>query len=316
MKNQILKLVLFIFVAAFVVSCQEDPLEDIISNDRQFLSFKIEGQVGPSIIKSIGEDSGTIELFALTDNVNLNNITPIFEVSEKGSVSPQEGEAVNFNNNDGSFTYQIVSESGKSRAWTVIINTYDSTLDGNWKVSSLIYDWHIGLNNDWGWGVFGPYDVATSSYDPANYAPEVLAKDFPNVAFEEDNTLEFRTLLINENGNPEGAFSFGAGADNTFSSFVLDPDHKGNVRDYSDRYRQMPEGNGVWEYNELGKVITLWEGNKNGPSVKGDVTVDAQGNITIAFNIWEDAFTWDHWDAESHIQNAYTIYYNFEEDNL
>ncbi|GAA3602354.1 hypothetical protein Q4Q39_13400 [Flavivirga amylovorans] len=315
MKNQILKLVLFIFVATSVISCQDDPLEGVVSNDRQFLSFKIDGQVGPAIIKPEGEGSGTIELFAFGEDIDLSSITPKFEVSEKATVSPQKGEAVNFDNG-GSHTFQIVSETGKIREWTVKISIYEPILDGEWKIRSFLYDWHIGLNNDWGWGVFGAYDVATSSYDPANYVPEVLAKDFPDAAFEEDNTIEFKTVLINEKGNPEGTFSYEAGDDNSFSSFVLNPDHQGNARDYSHRFRKMPKGNGVWEFNELGNVITLWEGNKNGPSVKGNVTVDAQGNISIAFDIWENSFTWDHWDAESHIQNAYTIYYNFELDNI
>ncbi|WP_303318592.1 hypothetical protein Q4Q34_04595 [Flavivirga abyssicola] len=314
MKNQILKLALFIFVTTFITSCQDDPLEDIVSNDRQFLSFKVEGQVGPTIIKPTKDSSGTVDLFVFGDDFDLSSITPEFEVSEKASVSPQKGETINFDTNDGSYTYKIVSESGKVREWTVNIKKYDPVLDGNWKVSSLLFDWQIGLNVDWGWGVFGTYDPATSSYDPANYVPEVLSKDFPDAAFEEDNTIELKTVLINEKGNAEGTFSSGAGEDNTFSSFVLDPDHKGEVRDYSHRFRKMPEGNGVWEFNELGKVITFWKGSKNGLGIKGNVTVDAQGNISINFNVWEDTFSWDHWDAESHIQSAYTIYYNFELD--
>jgi hypothetical protein len=311
MKYKILKTLVAVTIVFNIISCQEDPLDDAISNDRQVLSFNIDGQVGPAIIKSIDDSEGVIDVFVIENNIDLNNVKPLLEVSEFAQVSPASEEIIDFTKNGNSFVYEVISQSGKVRNWTVNLKPFISEIDGEWKVSSFIYDWQIGLNVDWGWGVFGTYDPATNSYDANNYQPVPLADDFPNAALEQDNELSIITTLVNENGNPEGTFDFSAGADIQYSTFILASDHEGNVRSYTNRFRKMPIGTGVWEYNVGGKTLTLWQGNKSGKQSVGRVLVAQSGDISITFDVWENMFTWDHWGAESHIQNAYTIYYNF-----
>lgn len=311
MKYKILKIP-FVFTIVFnIISCQEDPLNGIVSNDRQVLSLKVDGQVGPAIIKSIDDSEGVVDVFVIEKNIDFTNVKPFIEVSEFAQVSPASGESINFASNGNSFTYKVISQSGKERNWVVNLKPFISEIDGEWKVSSLIYDWQIGINTDWGWGVFGTYNISTNSYDPNNYKPIPLADDFPNAVFEEDNELELLTLLVNENGNPEGTFDFKPGLDNQYSTFILASDHNGNARSYTNRFRKLHIGTGVWEYNVGGKTLTLWQGNKSGKQSVGKVTVTQSGDISIAFDVWENVFTWDHWGAESHIQNAFTIYYNF-----
>ena len=133
----------------------------------------------------------------------------------------------------------------------------------------------------------------------------------PDASLEEDNILTFTTVEINENGNPEGTFSFDAGRDGEFAPFVVDPDRFGGSTNYAYRYRRIPEGDGVWEFNESGKVLTLWKGNKSGTRYDGTVTVDASGDIRISFDIWINEYTWDHFGAESHLENGLTLYYDF-----
>ncbi|WP_271765207.1 hypothetical protein [Aquimarina algiphila] len=309
-KNILKKIFLTIIVITITISCQEDPFEDTVSNDRQFLSFTIPGQVGPAVIRPTGDNEGTVEIFAVLSNVDLSNIIPVLSISEYAQVSPGNGDIVNFNNDDLSITYQVISASGKVRNWVVKITPYESAIEGKWNVDKILYDWQVGINQTWGYGVFGTYDEITG-YDPEAYVPEVFSKDFPNVAFEEDNTIEFITNQINENGNPEGTFSFGAGADNEFSSFILDPDRTGVARDYSARFRKIHQGDGVWEFNEGTKTLTLWKGSKAGAKTEGIVSTDDLGNIRIAYNTWEDDFPDDPNDGEAHIQTAITLYYHF-----
>lgn len=315
MKNLFLKLrqVSLTAIILVIISCERDPFDGIVSNDRQVLSFSLPGvqQVGPANIVSVGDNEGVIDVFVIMNGLDASSLTPSFEISEKATVTPKSGESVDFTTSDNSFVYTVVSESGVERKWKVNLKPFVSEIDGDWIVESLFFDWQIGIRTDWGWGVFGTYDVATNSYDPANYSPEVLSRDFPNAAFEEDNELTIITTLVNENGNPEGTFDFESGADGEYASFVLATDHNGNPRSYTDRYRKMPIGRGVWEYNIAGKKLTLWQGNKSGQQVDAAVTIDADGKMSLSFDNWIDEFTWDHWDAESHIQNSYTIYYNF-----
>lgn len=313
MKNVFLKLkkVSLISVILIIISCEKDPFDGIVSSDRQILSFSLPQQVGPANITSIKENEGVIDVFVIMSGLNTANLTPLLEISEKAEVSPKAGEAVDFSQNGNSFVYTVISESGEERNWTVNLKPFVSEIDGDWEINSLLFDWQIGIREDWGWGVFGVYNPATSSYDPMNYKPEVLSKDFPNALLEEDNEFNITTTLVNENGNPEGTFDYTAGSDGEYASFILAADHNGSPRNYTNRYRKMPIGKGVWEYNVGGKILTLWQGNKSGKQIDANVTIDTAGNISLAFDNWEDQFTWDHWDAESHIQNSYTLYYNF-----
>lgn len=315
MKNLFLKLrtVSLIGIILIIISCEKDPFDGIVSNDRQILSFSLPGvqQVGPANILSVNDNEGIVDVFVIMSGLDITKIKPAFEISEKANVSPQSGDIVDFSKEGNSFVYTVISESGQERSWRVNLKPFVSEIDGDWAIESLLFDWQIGIREDWGWGVFGTFDKGTNSYDPANYAPEVLSKDFPNALLEEDNEMSIVTTLVNESGNPEGEFNFSSGTDGEYASFVLASDHKGNPRNYANRYRKMPIGKGVWEYNVGGKILTLWQGNKSGKQIDASVTIDTAGNISLAFDNWEDQFTWDHWDAESHIQNSYTLYYNF-----
>ncbi len=304
------KILLLLFIASIVDSCVEDPFEDIISDDRQFLSFNMPGQVGPAMIKSIGDNEGTIEVFLNVSNIDLSSIVPTFDVSEYAQVSPQSGKAQDFSSNN--IGYQVISESGKIRNWTIKITPYESAIDGAWNVDKILYDWHIGLNQTWGYGVFGEYDEENMTYNPEQYQPEVFSNDFGNVAFEEDNTIEFMTTTINEDGNAEGTFSYKAGSDNTFASFILNPDHTGASRDYSARFRKIHRGDGVWEFNQGTRVLILWDKNKNGAKTEGVLSVDADGSISIAYDTWINEYSFDHFEAESHIQSAISMFYYFK----
>jgi len=304
-----------ILLVMVAIACKEDPLEDVVSNDRQFLTFKIPGQVGPAVIQSIGADSGVVNVFAIipSENLDLNSVQPDFVVSNSANATPAIGEAVSFQNEDRTAVYQVISESGQMRNWTVKILPYESTIEGVWKLkNALVYDWHIGIREDWGWGVFGAYDASTDSYDPANYVPELLSKDLPDAALETDNAIEFKTTRINENGNPEGTFSYSSGEDGKYASFILDPDRNGMATSYSKRYRQLPEGDGVWEFNESGKILKLWKKVKTGVETKAIVSVGDKGSIRLDFDIWIDEFTWDHWEAESHLESGLNLYYDLE----
>ena len=311
MKVQVSKIVIIGIVLLFA-GCKEDPFKELESNDRQFLAFKVPGQIGPARIRSGEDNTGRIEVFVIEGENDFTNIVPEFVVSVGADVTPIRGEAVNLIG-DSNQKYTVVSESGLAREWEIIVSPFQSTLQGNWEVlSNVTYDWQIGLNEVWGWGVFGDYDPKSGSYDPAQYAPENLLIDMPDASLENDNTLSFETVLINENGNPEGTFVFDAGLDGQFAPFIINPNRFGGSTNYAYRFRRIPQGSGVWEFNETGKVLTLWRGNKSGSQFEGTVTENADGSIRISFDVWINEFTWDHWEAESHLLNAITLYYDFK----
>ncbi|NRS89268.1 hypothetical protein HNQ02_002194 [Flavobacterium sp. 7E] len=295
MKTKIFKSVVVLTMILFAFSCENDAMDGLVREDRQIVSFKLNGQVGPAIITPIGDDEGVVEIFAVMAGIDLNAVLPSVEISEKATISPNPNESANFNTNGGSFVYTITSESGKTRKWKVNLKPFVSEIDGDWGVTSFKFDWFIGKGESWGWG--------------ENNAD--LTAALSDAGLEKDNTLGLVTTLVNESGNPEGTFDFGSGADMEYARFIVNPDHAGQVKDYSSRFRKMPIGKGVFEYNVAGKVLTLWRGNKSGISIDGKVTKSASGAISIAFDNWVNEFTWDHWGAESQIQNSYTIYYNF-----
>ncbi|UZO80940.1 hypothetical protein NBT05_00295 [Aquimarina sp. ERC-38] len=304
---------IMVLVMSFIaIRCTENPIEDFTSDDRQFLNFTIPGQVGAANIISQGESEGKIIVNAVLNNIDINAVQPSFQISELATVQPEAGEVISFSS-DFMFDFKVVSESGKSRTWTVEVRPYESQLDGNWKTQNILFDWHIGIGETWGWGVFGPnYDPVTDTYPPEDYAPAVLSGDFPATVPDTDNTISFTTTGINEAGNPEGTFTVTAGKDREFGSYIFEPDYKGGSTDYSARYKKIPHENGVWEFNEGANLLTLQAGNEFGETSVGELTTNADGSISLRFENFVNEYTWDHFEAEAQIINGFNLYINLE----
>lgn len=304
--------VILVSTVLLLAGCTEDPFKDLQSDDRQFLAFRVSGQVGPPIIEPGENNTGEVEVFVVDDDSDRTNLVPDFVISAGASVIPTPGEAVDLTIGARQ-KYVVTAESGLTREWIVKVSPFESSIEGDWQLSNgILYDWYIGLGETWGWGVFGPFDESTGGYDPEQYAPESLAKDLPDAALEDDNILTFKTTEINENGNPQGTFTLDPGPDGEFAPFVIDPDRFGGSKSYAVRFRNIPVEGGVWEFNETGKVLTLWRRNMEGKAFKANVTINPGGNIRMAFETKneDDPYTWDHFGAESHLQNAITMYYD------
>ena len=125
----------FLWISLLCISCVKDPLKDITLEGRQFFSFTVPGQVGPAIIKSGVDDTGTIEIFVVKNPGDLVSVRPDFIASEGASVLPNLGVSVNLEGPDP-VEYLVISQSGKRRIWTVIVRPYESTIEGAWRVKN------------------------------------------------------------------------------------------------------------------------------------------------------------------------------------
>jgi hypothetical protein len=93
----------------WIVSITKEPnVENFI------LTFSIPGQVGETVITS---SNVTIEMPYGTD---LSSLTPAITISEKATIAPGIGEAVDFSS--GKTVYNVTSEAGYSRKYTVYVN--------------------------------------------------------------------------------------------------------------------------------------------------------------------------------------------------
>lgn len=125
MKNKKLKaLLITAIVLLLTVGCTKK------STEKQILSFKF---VSPDVEAIIDEESKTITA-TVPFNTNLTSMTPIIELSEKATINPLSGIAVDFTN---PVPYTITDEDGSQVVYWVTV-TRTSVL-GMWGVEKLEY---------------------------------------------------------------------------------------------------------------------------------------------------------------------------------
>lgn len=271
----ILPLTLF---AALFTGCVKDPYDGVVSHERSIEAVSLGGgltQVGPAIIN---QDSSKVYVQVLIlPNTDLSKVAPLIQASYKANLKPASGEEVNFAANNNRYTYTVISESGKTRDWTIELVPFVENLPGTYDVTNLVV--FGGTGPEYGGGA-----VLKLTDKPWAWP----ATDGP--AAELDNELTFTFVGVTPEGNTHGTVTNNAGADGLFAdfTFVLDP-----RTDVNHFYRKIPKGEGKWERDYTNKTITFTFAD--GTSVTGKFEGAGTTDLGWGFSktVTDQAFVFD-----------------------
>jgi putative cell wall-binding protein len=96
------------------------------SKDKNILSFSLPGQTGPALIDNVG---GTIDV-EVNETADPSNLIATFELSSKAQAkvgSQLQVSGVSNNNYTDPLEYQVTSEDGSQKNWTVTVNVRTTT---------------------------------------------------------------------------------------------------------------------------------------------------------------------------------------------
>lgn len=250
MKVNVFKYMAGVLLAATLFSCQKDPMEDITdgtwNKERNIISLTLQNQLGPAeIIRDEFETSATV--FVSQDGLDLKAVKIddlVLSYNAKSNVAT--GQTLNFDNAENSAPITVMSETGESLIWNIVVVPYDMFYAGSWSIGSEI----IYVAQEWG-----------SSWN------EAITKPFPNAATEMDNTVVF-TYQTYENGRTKGVVVNGVGNDGSYGNYANDKvDINGRVR------HLLPAGESTWELDLATNIMYI---------KKDDVTSEAKVVKTVA----------------------------------
>ena len=135
----------------------------------------------------------------------------------------------------------VTSPTGKSRVYTITMDSFQESILGTYKVSNLIV--YGGTGPEYGGG------AVLAMTDKPWIWPETGGPQA-----ELDNSFTLELTGITEDGNTYGTIVNDAGADGLYAdfSFVLDP-----PTDINHFYRKVPAGAGEWLRNYATGTITF-----------------------------------------------------------
>ncbi len=256
-------------------ACSENPVESVVSHERAIEDFRIDNQIGvPVIIRSLEDDDSHVTIFVQPDT-DLSAVTPEITVSYKASVSPASGEEVNFAENDGQYTYEVTSESGRTREWLVIIEEFESNLAGTWEVTEVRFDYYFGEGEDWGWGEEG----------------RPLHWDISDAENLLGNTFHFDIEGTDESGRNFGTFT-----------------QEGETADFGEwayKFDRIPESEGTYHRDFSNDILIFEEGTENETRTMSlEFSADEQ-SLNIVFDLEPDI----DWDTLENVTAASRFWY-------
>lgn len=273
--------------------CTDDPFEDIESNERAITSFALDkGQIGVADIVRTPE-TGTVTVYVVK-GTDLTSVMPRIETSYKARVSPASGEAVDFTTGNRTKTYSVTSESGQTREWTVRVEDYQSDMDGIWKVSNMQFQYFIGEGESWGWN--GTKNVASNIADATK---------------ENDNTLEFTTTGVTDDGKITGTYTHSPGPDGAFADF----NYKGT--DYNYKFRRLPKNQGTFVRDFATNTITFSpDGQAAGQTKTVTIEFNAdKSTLKLPFNVQPYDIDWGGDGNKQELGGAKTTWYMLQKVN-
>ncbi|MCC5920144.1 MAG: family 10 glycosylhydrolase [Cyclobacteriaceae bacterium] len=117
----------FVFLILIGTSCQDD--EQVESDERSILSFAFQ-ELDPIATGIIDDEEATVRI-SVPEGTDKSELVPTIEISPEATLNPSSGEPQDFS----SFVqYQVTSESGRTRTYTVIVREGESN---EAKINSL-----------------------------------------------------------------------------------------------------------------------------------------------------------------------------------
>ncbi len=283
------KAILFLALAAALVSCKKDPWSKVEkgdwNNDHYIIEIKFAGQAGLADIEEIDETTGTVNVqlasFLIEDKSHVQIEKLI--TSYKASTSVASGSYMDFSGEAPEIT--VTSPTGKTRTYTVNALDFDETLLGCYAIRQS-YVWG-GTGTDYGGGAL--MDPATKSWcwDENDYGPDA----------EYDDYLEFTFEEITAEGNTRGKCIHYGGADAKHWNciFAAKMNKEGSTAiDLHKFYRQIPLGESRWLRNYSEGTITFTD--KDGKETvatlldKGTYVVGQNSGVDKTLEVTGNAF--------------------------
>lgn len=281
-----------IYILPLLVSCQEDPMEEIHSGDwqknREIVEISFDGQIGSTEITRDG-DEGYIEFMFDVNQAPLSEVPVAGLVSSYGSgTSVQPGETMDFSDNNTA-TIVVTPNHGEPMEWTIEVDPFEEPLDGTFAVQDVrvLVD-VISENPEWG-----------------GYTDDAPIQDYlPESAPEYDNQIEFTFEGLNSEGESYGTFTHNPGPDDAYGEFTNDDEGV----DLNDKYRLLPKGEGTWTRSPSDNTLTFTDSEGNTTEA---VLEENGGSMNIKFDM-EVVTDWDNlWDSMVHISQM-TDYFWYE----
>lgn len=264
--------------------CKKDPFEGIVSNERAITDFVLpQGQIGIAEITRTADVSKVVVY--VVSGTDLTKVMPRIETSYHAEVSPASGQATDFSGSNRIHTYNVTSQSGEIRPWTVEIKDYVSDLDGTWSVTNLQFQYFIGEGESWGWN-----DIKT------------LAANIPDASKEMDNTLTFVVTGVTADGKLTGTFNHQAGPDGQFANFLY------GTTDYNYKFRRLPLNEGTWLRNFADNTITFNPGTAQTKTVALEFSADKR-LLKMPFNVQPYDIDWNGNGGKQELGGAKTYWY-------
>src|SRR5690606_7812727 len=126
------------------MGCVKDPWDDVEdgswNNERSVLDIKFENQVGTADIVRIDDKTGEIIVTINVDAVpDLSNIVlSSLQLSYGASSNVTVGQALNFENPQNAASFTVTSPTGKSREYTVKVESFQENILGTYKITDLV----------------------------------------------------------------------------------------------------------------------------------------------------------------------------------
>ncbi|PUZ23771.1 hypothetical protein GA0116948_108171 [Chitinophaga costaii] len=255
---------IYIFIAllsaGLLAGCAKDPFDGVKSNERAIEAITLGGgliQVGPATIDRASAKASVKVL--VQDNTDLSKVIANIQTSYKATVSPANGQPIDFAANNNSFKYTVKSQEGETREWTVEIVPFTETLLGTYTIQQLVV--YGGTGPEYGGGA-----VIKMSDKPWDWS----TTDGPDK--ELDNEITFEYTGVTSDGKTTGTVTNNAGADGTYANFVF----KTPSTDVNNFYRTIPKGTSTWERDYAANTVSFItaEGKKTTATFEGASTID------------------------------------------
>ncbi len=278
------KITVTVLLLAFIVAgyaCSDNPVDDVTSHERAIIDFRVDNQVGvPDITRTVNEAELTVYVQSGTD---LSNLAPEIMVSYGANVTPESGEPVDFEANDGQYTYTVTSESGRTREWLVRVEFFESNLSGTWEVTGVYFNYRFGEDDDWAWGE----------------EARPLEWDLESAENAIGNRFHFNVEGTDEQGR-------------NYGQFIQEPGPEGD--DYIDfgewayKFDLVPRGEGTYHRDFSNDSIIFEEGSEDESRTATMEFSGDEQSLRIPFEVEQDI----DWDVLDNLGAADRFWYELE----